>query len=148
MYSIADTAKYILETAGSMTAMKLQKLCYYAQAWSLAWDNEPLFSEDFAAWKTGPVCEELRQMTYRKYVLSAADLPGDSAKLSADQKDTIHAVLKEYEGHTADWLNRLAQAEEPWKKANQNSHDKIILKESMLNYYSRLLSRLRTCHGP
>lgn len=26
--------------------MKLQKLCYYAQAWSLVWDDAPLFAED------------------------------------------------------------------------------------------------------
>jgi hypothetical protein len=37
MTTIFDVAKYILQQRGEMTAMKLQKLCYYAQAWSLAW---------------------------------------------------------------------------------------------------------------
>lgn len=37
MATVFDTAKYILEKRGAMSTMKLQKLCYYAQAWSLVW---------------------------------------------------------------------------------------------------------------
>nr|WP_296476513.1 type II toxin-antitoxin system antitoxin SocA domain-containing protein [uncultured Acetatifactor sp.] len=36
--------------------MKLQKLCYYARAWTLVWDDAPLFEEDFQAWANGLVC--------------------------------------------------------------------------------------------
>ncbi len=43
--------------------MKLQKLCYYCQAWYLAWNNEPLFDEEFEAWASGPVCKELYDAT-------------------------------------------------------------------------------------
>ena len=39
MANVFDTAKYILEQLGSMSTMKLQKLCYYSQAWSLVWDD-------------------------------------------------------------------------------------------------------------
>lgn len=28
----------------------------YCQAWSLVWDDTPLFEEDFQAWTNGPVC--------------------------------------------------------------------------------------------
>ena len=42
MGSVFDTAKYILEKCGTMSTMKLQKLCYYSQAWSLVWDDAPL----------------------------------------------------------------------------------------------------------
>ena len=37
---VFDVAAYILEKIGSMTTMKLQKLVYYSQAWSLVWDGE------------------------------------------------------------------------------------------------------------
>jgi uncharacterized phage-associated protein len=37
MVSILDVAAYILEKQGAMTRMKLQKLVYYCQAWSLVW---------------------------------------------------------------------------------------------------------------
>lgn len=39
MINIFDVAKYILELEGPMTPMKLQRLCYYSQAWSLAWNK-------------------------------------------------------------------------------------------------------------
>lgn len=55
MPTIFDAAKFILEQLGQMSTMKLQKLCYYAQAWSLVWDDAPLFEEDFQAWANGPV---------------------------------------------------------------------------------------------
>lgn len=32
MANVFDVAAYILEKEGEMTTMKLQKLCYYAQA--------------------------------------------------------------------------------------------------------------------
>jgi uncharacterized phage-associated protein len=39
--------------------MKLQKLCYYAQGWWLAWTGAPLFPEDSQAWASGPICPTL-----------------------------------------------------------------------------------------
>ena len=47
MASVFDVAKYILKQAGEMSTWKLQKLCYYSQAWSLAWTEHELFSEEF-----------------------------------------------------------------------------------------------------
>jgi uncharacterized phage-associated protein len=47
-------------TAGdSISNLKLQKLCYYAQAWSLALRGKPLFPERIEAWAQGPVVPEL-----------------------------------------------------------------------------------------
>ena len=45
MNSVFDIAQYILSATGEMTTMKLQKLVYYCQAWSLVWDEEPIFNE-------------------------------------------------------------------------------------------------------
>lgn len=54
-----DVAEYILASHGEMTAMKLHKLCYYAQAWHLAWDGAALFEEESQAWANGPVVPAL-----------------------------------------------------------------------------------------
>lgn len=56
MACVFDVAKYILCQCGKMSTWKLQKLCYYAQAWHLAWTGNPIFAEDFQAWSNGPVC--------------------------------------------------------------------------------------------
>ena len=53
--------------------MKLQKLVYYCQAWSLAWDDVPLFDEDFPAWANGPVCPELFDLHHGKSVIKDWD---------------------------------------------------------------------------
>lgn len=42
MAGAIDVAAYILAQRGPMTAMKLQKLVYYSQAWHLVWEEEPL----------------------------------------------------------------------------------------------------------
>ena len=76
MANVFDTAKYILEQSGPMSTMKLQKLCYYSQAWSLVWDDSPLFEEDFQAWANGPVCPELFFKTQGKYSVNADDETG------------------------------------------------------------------------
>ncbi|MES1173555.1 MAG: type II toxin-antitoxin system antitoxin SocA domain-containing protein, partial [Myxococcales bacterium] len=38
-----------------LSALKLQKLVYYAQAWYLAFAGVPLFHGTFEAWVHGPV---------------------------------------------------------------------------------------------
>ena len=143
MANIFDTAEYILERSGPMSAMKLQKLCYYSQAWSLVWDDSPLFEEDFQAWENGPVCPELFFKTQGKYKVSASDETGGNGDLSDNQKDTIDRVLAHYGGHDAQWLSQLTHMEDPWIKAREGMPagarcTNIITKESMALYYGGL----------
>ena len=43
--SIFDVVDFVLGKYPELTTMKLQKLMYYIQAWSLAWDDKPMFKE-------------------------------------------------------------------------------------------------------
>lgn len=135
MTNVFDTAVYILEKLGKLSTLKLQKLCYYSQAWSLVWDDAPLFSEDFYAWANGPVCKELFCETQGRFSVSAEDEPGDSSKLTENQKDTINKVLEHYGSKSAQWLSQLTHLEDPWKNAKRDS---LISKESIANYYGSL----------
>lgn len=143
MANIFDTAKYILEKAGEMSTMKLQKLCYYAQAWSLVWDDTPLFTEDFQAWANGPVCPELFYKTQGQFSVTADDEDGKIDNLTAEQKDSIDKVLEYYGKHNAQWLSQLTHMEDPWNQARENvpagaGCNNIITKESMAMYYGGL----------
>lgn len=143
MTNVFDTAKYILEQYGVMSTMKLQKLCYYAQAWSLVWDDTPLFNEDFQAWANGPVCPELFYKTQGEYSVCAEDETGGTGELTENQKDTINRVLEHYGKHDAQWLSQLTHMEDPWKNARNGLTigavcDNIITKESMALYYGGL----------
>ena len=140
---VFDTARYILEKLGPMSTMKLQKLCYYSQAWSLVWDDTELFSEEFEAWANGPVCKELYDATRGMFTVTAKDEPGDSNNLSENQKDSINLVLDYYAKHNAQWLSQLTHMEDPWLQARVNvpageSSSNIITKESMALYYGGL----------
>lgn len=143
MANVFDTAKYILEKTGTMSTMKLQKLCYYSQAWSLVWDDAPLFEEEFQAWANGPVCSELFYKTKGKYSVNAEDENGGENNLSENQKDTIDKVVEYYGKHNAQWLSQLTHMEDPWIKAREGMPigagcDNIITKESMAMYYGGL----------
>ena len=143
MATVFDTAKYILEKQGKLSTMKLQKLCYYSQAWALVWDDEPLFDEDFEAWANGPVCPDLFSISRGQFSVTAGEMPGDSGNLSAEQKDTIDEVLKYYGDKNAQWLSQLTHMEDPWKEARQGLMpgqrcNSIVTKESMAIYYGGL----------
>jgi len=144
MARIFDVAKYILEKQGPLSTWKLQKLCYYSQAWSLAWTEKPLFPEDFEAWSNGPVCRELFNLHRGKFVVGIDDFArGDSSVLSSDQKDTVSQVL----AHYGDWepfaLREQTHAEAPWKNARGDLAEgepsqNVITKDSMGEYYGTL----------
>ncbi len=144
MATALDVAAYILQRQGSMTSMKLQKLVYYCQAWSLVWDEEPLFKDRIQAWANGPVVPRLYEAHKGQYRVSRDSLGcGDPSTLTANQKDTIRKVLEFYGKQTAKWLIDLTHLEAPWKDARGNLRPGIsstaeITHEAMAEYYSGL----------
>lgn len=145
MPNVFDVAKYILKKKGTMSSMKLQKLCYYAQAWSLVWDDAPLFDEEFQAWRNGPVCYELYDQHRGKFLVDESSIPDGylTDGLTKEQKRTIKTVLKYYGGKDAQWLSRLTHMEDPWRKARRGVREgdscrNIVTKESMSEYYGSL----------
>ena len=83
MATVFDVTNYILEKIGKMSTWKLQKLCYYSQAWHLAWTGKPIFGEEFEAWANGPVCVELFHAHQGKFVVDTDD-PSPKAVYGAD----------------------------------------------------------------
>lgn len=147
MASIFDTAKYILEKHGALTTMKLQKLCYYSQAWHLAWYEEPMFEEEFEAWSNGPVCRELYSSHRGTFKIDAKNLPSyaNIENLTECEKNTIDEVLSVYGDKSAHWLSELTHKERPWRETRANAGakpgepcDAVIPKETMLEYYAGL----------
>src|SRR5262245_25223102 len=141
MLTVYDVAAYILQKQGPMTTMKLQKLVYYAQAWSLVWDDAPLFNERIEAWANGPVVPELFHKHKKQYLVEKCD--GNPNVLTRAQKKTVDAVLKTYGDQTSQWLSELSHLEEPWRKARRGlapgeRGDNEITLASMHSYYSRI----------
>lgn len=142
-----DVAVYILKKHGPMSAMKLQKLVYYAQAWSLVWDEKPLFSEQVQAWVNGPVVRELYAKHATKFGVDVTVFKdGKAERLDPTQQETVDEVLKFYGDKTAQWLSDLTHKELPWRRARigvgewDNSDNEITL-ESMAEYYTRVAEK-------
>nr|DAR29686.1 MAG TPA: hypothetical protein [Caudoviricetes sp.] len=141
----SDVAKYILSVQGSMTAMKLEKLVYYAQVWALVWDEEPLFNEKIEAWANGPVVPELYYMHKGLFKVSLGDICGKITNLSANNKDTINKVLKGYGKFSAQQLIDLTHSESPWQNARGNTpagepcKNEICI-DAIAEYYSSKLA--------
>ncbi len=139
---VFDVAAHILKKLGTMTTMKLQKLVYYCQAWSLVWDEAPLFSEPIEAWANGPVVRDL--FSYHRGLFSVSSIPiGNPDLLNETQKETINAVLDFYGDKSAQWLIDLTHMEEPWKKARSGLSDmergsREIKLDDIAEYYSSL----------
>ena len=116
--SVLDVAAYILNKHGNMSTWKLQKLCYYAQAWSLVWDDELLFKEDIEAWAHGPVVPDLYHHHKGQFIVSNVH-KGKRGALNSDQAETVDVVLQMYGDMLGATLSRLTHSEPPWHEARQ-----------------------------
>jgi len=145
MNTIFDIANYILEKEGSMTTMKLQKLCYFSQGWSLAWDNKPIFNEDFEAWANGPVNRELFEKHKGKFEISSNFFKQYTTNsVSKEAKENIDIVLEAYKNIEPLALSRISHSERPWIESRGHTKEgercnTIISKDLMQEYYSGLM---------
>jgi uncharacterized phage-associated protein len=141
--SAHDVAAYILREQGPMSTWKLQKLVYYAQAWSLVWDETPLFEEPIQAWANGPVAPELYQLHRGQFRVERWP-QGKIAQLTKTQRETITAVLKFYGNKTGHWLSELTHMEPPWRDAREGlapgeRGSREITHGAMADYYGSLV---------
>ncbi|TGK11360.1 DUF4065 domain-containing protein [Leptospira fletcheri] len=146
--SVFDVAKYILEyfEGKDISTFKLQKLCYYSQAWSLVWDDESLFNEKILAWANGPVIRELYDYHKGNFSINSKRFRyahGNLRNLSKEQKLTIDAVLNAYGNLSGQQLSQLTHNERPWSIAREGLSagergERIITLDSMVEYYSAL----------
>jgi uncharacterized phage-associated protein len=143
--NVFDVAKYILEQTGQITAWKLQKLVYYSQAWSLAWDDRVLFDDDFEAWANGPVVRALfNEHKGRLNVDTSLFIRGDSSRLDDTAQETIDIVVRDYGKYSGRELSEIAHSERPWKEARKGipageHSENIIDRDTMCDFYLGLL---------
>jgi uncharacterized phage-associated protein len=146
MATIFDVARYITEKTGEVTAMKLQKLMFYSQAWNLVWEEEPLFADDFQAWANGPVLPNLYSRHRGCFKVSAAMFnDGNLDAVSPAQRENIDKVLGFYGEQNAQWLSNLTHQEAPWKDARARDNcqpgdhsTEVITQSAIHEYYSSL----------
>lgn len=145
---ILDIASWFLSKE-SMSQKKLQKLCYYAEAWSQALRNKSIAqNSDFEAWVHGPVNLELR----RKYKMFGwEDIPqGDANSELLEAEDGLIGLLESvwatYGDQDGDSLEILTHQEQPWIEARGATPEflpsnKKISKETMRSFYRSIYKK-------
>lgn len=132
-----DIAEYFIHLslkAGNkgISNKKLQKLVYYAQAWTLALTKKPLFADKFEAWIHGPAIPSL----YRKYkkfgFQPVQPQTTDFNPHKLPKTEIIDEVWQVYGKYDADYLEILTHQESPWI----NARDALEFKESSSNEIS------------
>jgi uncharacterized phage-associated protein len=142
MVSAHDVANFILSHTGPMSTWKLQKLVYYSQAWHLAWEEQPLFTERIQAWANGPVCPALYRMHRGAFTISSWP-SGDPSKLDQAERETVEAVLESYGDLTGRQLSHLTHSEAPWRETRGDlpptaPSNAEIPQELMQSFYAAL----------
>ena len=153
MATALNVAKYLLERGSRedepeyLCHMRLQKLLYYTQGWSLALRGRPIFKDRIEAWAHGPVVPEVYRKL-KKYGFHS--IPIEKVGYAKDLTDAdrlhIEAVWSEYKGYSANSLRAMTHKEDPWRDARGDSEPSAksnarITQASMKRYFSSLASQ-------
>lgn len=140
MPSSLDVANYFLAMEGDegeITNLKLQKLVYYAQGFSLALLEEPLFNERIEAWMHGPVVASL----YHRFShLGSQSIPPpkrfDDSVFNRNQRRLLNDVYSVYGQYSAWKLRQLTHEEDPWRdNYEEGEFSRVIPQREMKDYF-------------
>ncbi len=153
MAKIVPVAKYLLTLADtsntSLNPLKLQKLLYYCEGWTLAITDKELFpGENFQAWLHGPVNVTVYHAFNKSYGMFDPIAPPKAAPLDArtsvEQRAILERVFEVYNQYTGSELEMMTHAEKPWIEARGTLEptmhsDTIISKETMREEFSHII---------
>ena len=128
------------------TNKKLQKMLFYAQAWSLVLNDRPLFDEKFEAWVHGAAIPKVYK-AYSNYGFSEIDEVinvEEFESLGKEDRELLDNVWEVYGKYDADYLELLNHQEEPWQKARAGmppgmASNAEISEDAMREYYGKKL---------
>ena len=144
-YSIFEISNWFL-LKDRMTHAKLQKLCYYAQAWCFTLKGKRLADTDFQAWNQGPVSpalyERFKGFGYKSIEIRTHHRPA----IQEEDLEFLEDVWDTYGDKTGNALEALTHRELPWIEARRGYGVRencmvVITPESMKRYYSSIYNR-------
>ncbi len=149
---IGVVARYLLNKAGEITPMALQKLLYYAQAFFKVLFGADLFKDRCQAWAHGPVFPEV-YYKYRKYGYDPIEKPlqtfdEDQKKLTIREIEFLDAIISAFGCYSGKTLERITHAEKPWIVARgdllpEDRSTTELDEEIMYNYFKSVVEEYR-----
>jgi uncharacterized phage-associated protein len=122
-YTAAHIARYFIwrvnldaEYGENISNLRLQKLLYYAQGFSLALRGIPLFDEPIEAWAHGPVVRALF-LDYSGFGAQPLPTPQnvDPNEFDSETRELLEEVYSVYGQFSAWGLRNLTHEESPWQ---------------------------------
>lgn len=125
----------------TITNLKLNKLLYFAQGYSLALYNKPLFSENIEAWHYGPVVADV----YHKFKSNNKEnIAHTYGKFSIDKFDNntieiLLAVINDYGKYSSSKLIEITHEKgSPWDMVYNEKANNIIPNNSIKEYFKNI----------
>jgi uncharacterized phage-associated protein len=151
MATAIDIAEHLIRLAASgdepdyLSPLRLQKLLYYVQAWSLVMRKSPMFEDRIEAWANGPVVRKVyRKFSALKFSPIVPNPKEPAPILSQQDSDFVASVWEAYKGYSAIALLRMTHDEAPWndarKRAGCGPADRSaeeITREEMVQFFSK-----------
>jgi uncharacterized phage-associated protein len=103
-----------------LSHLRLQKLLYYVQGWSLANRNKAMFTERIEAWAHGPVVRDVYAVlsSFGRRPILVEDI-GEPADLTEEEMAFIQSVWESYKQFSASSLREMTHNESPWLEARK-----------------------------
>ena len=162
LFDIKIIARYIalslLTKKMSVSPLKLQKLLYYSQAWSMvffgrnrqlfadvpqAWVNGPVYPVIYDMWRERSMCEHLNPSDFgigEDMVDSAFEDTTKTLNLDGDEIQLLEQIVLKYGSKSQNHLIFLTHSELPWceKREGLEPYErstKELSLDTMYNYY-------------
>lgn len=128
--------------------LKLQKLLYYLQAWSLGINNERFINCSFEAWVHGPVCRQIydrlkgQKNLYSLITTDDLQTQEPNTLIEAIDIEFINFILDNYAGFSGTELETMTHKETPWIETRRGLNpmqgcNKEIPEDMMQTYYGK-----------
>lgn len=158
MTDVGELARYLLflfkeqmenvaEEEFDVTPMKLQKLLYYCQGYSLALTGRPMFDEEIEAWQYGPVVPSVYRK-YKKYGGGSIPLRviGDEHDVDGADASIARLVVREKGCMSGISLAVTTHGEAPWRDAYEGRYsNRVVSHESLKTFFDAELQQTEMC---
>ena len=146
--SVVDVANYFIyldcndihSKRFRVTPLKLQKLLYYSQAFTLSATKEVLFHEEILAWDYGPVVKKIYYL-YKNFGSSPIELEDCDLQNNLDRKQRtiVEGVYNIFKLKTGSEMVKSTHKEDPWKNTYKTENE-IIDKVLIYNYFKQIMA--------
>ena len=144
-YTAMNIANFFIQLVQSISDdtidnLKLNKILYYTQGWSLVRLGRPLFTDEIHAWEYGPVVPAVYHQfkVCKNQPIGEVEDTFDESILSSKELDLLIDVYRKYGKYTGVALKNMTHMPgTPWEVIYERGKNNVITLESMDRYFRK-----------